>query len=141
VLIVVDIANAFTDPASALSSNLNPQVKSINRLLDAAHAKGVPVIFTPVWYEQSDLSDAGIWAGKQKGVQFLRAGTPMVELDARLRRKASCQWGFRPMVVRSGRRPVEGRARAEPVRPALALCRCRGARGDASVFRTGELLT
>ncbi|HUQ73348.1 MAG TPA: isochorismatase family protein [Burkholderiales bacterium] len=86
VLIVVDITYAFTDPGTFLGSNLDAQVDSINRLLDAAHASGVPVIFTTVWYEDDDLRDAGVWAKKQKGVQLLRAGTRMVELDARLHR-------------------------------------------------------
>jgi maleamate amidohydrolase len=87
VLIVVDIANAFTDPASPLGSSLDPQLEHINRLVDAAHARAVPVIFTTVWYEDDDLRDAGIWANKQKGVRLLRAGTKMVQLDERLHRQ------------------------------------------------------
>jgi nicotinamidase-related amidase len=86
-LLVVDFTNAFTDPASPLGSSLERELGQANRLIDAAHAKRVPVIFTTVWYEEEDLRDAGIWARKQAGVKHLRAGTPAVELDARLHRQ------------------------------------------------------
>ena len=86
VLLVVDIANAFTDPASPLGSNLDAQVGQSNRLIDAAHERGVPVIFTTVWYEEEGERDGGIFAKKQKGAKHLRVGTKAVELDARLHR-------------------------------------------------------
>ena len=87
VLLVVDIANAFTDPASPLGSNLDAQIKQSNRLIDAAHDGRVPVIFTTVWYEEEGERDGGIFAKKQKGAKHLRAGTKAVELDARLHRR------------------------------------------------------
>ena len=86
VLLVVDIANAFTDPASPLGSNLDAQVEQSNRLIDAAHDARVPVIFTTVWYEEEGERDGGIFAKKQKGAKHLRVGTKAVELDARLHR-------------------------------------------------------
>lgn len=89
VLIVVDIANAFTDPASPLGSGMDREVEQSNRLIDAAHASDVPVIFTTVWYDQEDLGDAGVWAKKQAGVKHLKAGTRAVQLDERLHRKSA----------------------------------------------------
>ena len=86
VLLVVDIANAFTDPASPLGSDLDAQVEESNRLIDAAHDSRVPVIFTTVWYEEEGERDGGLFARKQRGAKHLRAGTKAVELDARLHR-------------------------------------------------------
>ena len=86
VLIVIDLTNAFTDASTLLGSNLDSQVEQTNRLLDAAHENSIPVIFTTLYYEDSNLRDAGLWAKKTRGVQLLRAGTRMVELDARLHR-------------------------------------------------------
>jgi nicotinamidase-related amidase len=85
-LLVVDITNAFTDPGSPLGSDLGREIEQSNRLIDAAHAKRIPVIFSTVWYEQEDFSDAGIWVKKQAGVKHLRAGTRAVRLDERLHR-------------------------------------------------------
>jgi len=86
VLLVVDLTNAFTDPTSPLGSSLEREIEQSNRLIDGAHAKRIPVIFTTVWYEQEDFSDAGIWVKKQAGVKHLRAGTRAVQLDERLHR-------------------------------------------------------
>ncbi|BCH29369.1 N-carbamoylsarcosine amidase [Mesorhizobium sp. L-8-10] len=85
-LLVVDLINAFTDSSMMLGANMDEQVEYTNRLLDAFHERGLPVIFSTVMYEDTDLKDAGIWALKQKGVTTLRAGSPEVEVDGRLHR-------------------------------------------------------
>ncbi|MCZ6839116.1 MAG: isochorismatase family protein [Alphaproteobacteria bacterium] len=87
-VIVIDVINAFTDPDMMLGSNLDDEIAETNKVLDAAHERGAPVIFTTVMYEDKDFKDAGIWALKQKGVMTLKAGTPEVETDARLHREA-----------------------------------------------------
>lgn len=86
VLLVVDFAYAFTDPASPLGGNLDAPIAEANRLVDAAHAAAVPVIFTLVWYEEENQRDGGIFAKKQTGAKHLKAGTRAVQLDERLRR-------------------------------------------------------
>jgi maleamate amidohydrolase len=83
-LLVVDIVKAFTDPQRMLGAELGPQIVATNQLLDAAHDKNVPVIFSTVAYEDSNFKDAGVWALKQKGVATLVAGTDGPELDPRL---------------------------------------------------------
>lgn len=88
-LIVVDYMRAFTDPQMPLGSDLGKEIDQTNRLLDAAHKHRIPVIFSVVYYEEEDCRDAGIWALKQKGVFTLKAGTPEVEIDPRLHRKAN----------------------------------------------------
>ena len=87
VLLVVDFANAFTDPASPLGGNLDAPLEQANRLIDAAHDAAVPVIFTAVWYEEEGERDGGIFARKQTGAKHLRAGTRAVALDERLHRR------------------------------------------------------
>lgn len=83
-LMVIDILNAFTDPDMPLGANLDPQIAAILPLLDVARSKKLPVLFSTVRYDDDDLKDAGIWALKQKGIVTLRAGTPGVEVDARM---------------------------------------------------------
>jgi maleamate amidohydrolase len=83
-LIVIDIINAFTDSSMPLGANLDPQVAAIQPLLEVAHQRNVPVIFSTVKYEDADLADAGIWGLKMSGSASLKAGTPAVEVDKRL---------------------------------------------------------
>lgn len=85
-LIVVDFMNAFTNPDLPLGSAADSQIDETNRLIDAAHATGVPVFFSAVIYDEPDFRDAGVWARKMKGITTLRAGTPEAELDSRLHR-------------------------------------------------------
>src|SRR6267378_610313 len=70
-LLVIDLIKAFTEAA--------------NSLLNAAHDRKMPVIFSTVIYQDADFKDAGIWALKQKGIVTLKAGTSGVELDPRLK--------------------------------------------------------
>lgn len=83
-LLVVDMVNAFTNPAMPLGAKLDSQMEAIQLLLRAAHDGGVPVIFSTVAYEDENLKDAGIFGMKQKGSASLRAGTDGVKVDARL---------------------------------------------------------
>ena len=73
---MIDVINAFTDPDMMLGANLDDEIAKTNQVLDAAHERGAPVIFTTVMYEDKDFKDAGIWALKQKGVITLKTGTP-----------------------------------------------------------------
>jgi maleamate amidohydrolase len=83
-LLVVDVVKAFTDPQRMLGTELGSQIAAINQLLDAAHDKALPVIFSTVAYEDSNCKDAGVWALKQKGVATLMADSDGPELDLRL---------------------------------------------------------
>jgi len=86
-VIVIDFMNAFTDATMPLGANLDAEVEATVKVLDAARAAKVPVFYTVSWYDEEDLADAGVWRRKQKGLQSLVAGTPAVELDARLGRR------------------------------------------------------
>jgi len=83
-LLVIDIVKAFTDPKRPLGAPLEAQIEASNRLIDVAHDKGVPVIFSTVAYSDANLRDAGVWRLKQTGITTLIAGTDGPELDPRL---------------------------------------------------------
>lgn len=85
VIIVVDLAKGFTDPARPFGANLDSQIEATNALLDVAHAKAIPVIMTAVRYDDEQLRDAGIWAIKQKGAASLMASGDGHKIDERLR--------------------------------------------------------
>jgi maleamate amidohydrolase len=83
-LIVIDMLKGFTDPAMPLGANLDRELEAQKPLLQVAHERSIPVIFSTVMYEEADIKDAGIWALKQKGAQSLKAGTEAVKVDPRL---------------------------------------------------------
>jgi len=88
-VLVVDLIQAFTDPRMMLGADLDAQIAATQTLLTAARKSSLPVFFSTVSYDDADLSDAGIWALKQRGVMTLRAGTAAIELDPRLQRLSS----------------------------------------------------
>jgi maleamate amidohydrolase len=82
-VLVVDFSCGFTDPECALGSDLTAEVEATRRLLDAARAKGLPVIFTTIGYEPS-LKDGGLWLQKVPTLGDLQVGGRWVEIDPRL---------------------------------------------------------
>jgi maleamate amidohydrolase len=82
-VLVVDFSCGFTDPACPLGSDLTPQVEATRRLLDAARAKGLPVVFTTIGFEPS-LKDGGLWLQKVPSLGELQVGGRWVEIDPRL---------------------------------------------------------
>src|SRR5262245_60164580 len=82
-VLVVDFTCGFTDPACSLGSDLTAEVEATRRLLDAARAKGLPVIFTTIGYEPS-LRDGGLWLQKVPTLGDLQIGGRWVEIDPRL---------------------------------------------------------
>lgn len=85
-LVVVDLSRGFTEPQYPTGSDLDPQVEATARLLEAAHRRGLPVVFTTIAFDP-ESGDAGAWLDKAPGLAVLRAGTPLVELDPRLPRR------------------------------------------------------
>ncbi len=88
-LIVIDMLKGFTDPAMPLGANLDREIEAQKPLIEVAHERDIPVIFSTVIYEEADIKDAGIWALKQKGARTLTAGSEAVRLDPRLDKRAS----------------------------------------------------
>ncbi len=82
-VLVVDFSCGFTDPACTLGSDLTAEVKATRRLLDAARAKGLPVVFTTIGFEANG-KDGGLWLQKVPALGDLQLGGHWVELDPRL---------------------------------------------------------
>ena len=83
-LILIDMIKGFTNPDMPLGAPLESQIEAQKPLIDVAHERKIPVIFTTVSYEEADMRDAGLWAIKMKGSLTLKAGTEAVEVDPRL---------------------------------------------------------
>jgi nicotinamidase-related amidase len=83
-LIVIDMINGFTDATMPLGAPLESQLAAQKPMIEVAHERGIPVIFSTVIYNDHDLKDAGLWAIKMKGTLTLKAGTTAVEVDRRL---------------------------------------------------------
>jgi maleamate amidohydrolase len=82
-VLVVDFSCGFTDPECTLGADMTEQVEATKRLLDAARAKGLPVIFTTIGFEPS-LKDGGLWLEKAPALGDLQIGGRWVEIDPRL---------------------------------------------------------
>jgi maleamate amidohydrolase len=82
-VLVVDFSCGFTDPECTLGADMTEQVEATKRLLDAARAKGLPVIFTTIGFEPS-LKDGGLWLEKAPALGDLQSGGRWVEIDPRL---------------------------------------------------------
>jgi maleamate amidohydrolase len=82
-VLVVDFSCGFTDPECTLGSDLTAEVTATKRLLDAARAKGLPVVFTTIGYDAS-LKDGGLWLQKVPALGDLQVGGRWVEIDPRL---------------------------------------------------------
>ena len=87
-VLVIDLLNAFTDPAMSLGSNLDAEIIATTALLGSARQAEIPIFHTTIAYEEEDVADAGVWLLKQRGLLSLRAGTAAVDLDVRLQRRS-----------------------------------------------------
>jgi maleamate amidohydrolase len=85
-LLVVDFSCGFTDPECALGADMSDEIEATRRLLDAARAKGIPVVFTTIGFEPS-LKDGALWMQKAPALADLQLGGGWVEIDPRLERR------------------------------------------------------
>ncbi len=83
-LVVVDVNNGFTDPASPLVCDLDDTVEAIRRLLEAMRRAGLPVVFTTVSYGEGDRVAAKAFVDKIPALLTLEAGSRWVEIDERI---------------------------------------------------------
>ena len=86
-VLVVDLTRAFTDPDRPLGSHTESVIDATNQLIDSARKRGQPVIFTTVFYDAPDFSDAGVWRLKIGGQDDLRGDSDGWEIDPRLHRQ------------------------------------------------------
>lgn len=86
-VVVIDMVNAFTNPALPLGADLDREIGQICRILAAARGRGVPIYFSTVRMQERDFEDS-VWYRKMpRGFRTLLEGTPEVEVDARLARR------------------------------------------------------
>jgi maleamate amidohydrolase len=82
-VIAVDFQEGMTTPENPLGAELDRMIKANNRLVEAAHENGVPVVWTRVVYTHPDAADGGIWPEKIEPLKTLQAGSRWVEIDER----------------------------------------------------------
>ncbi|MCL6438700.1 MAG: isochorismatase family protein [Rubrobacteraceae bacterium] len=88
-LIVIDMTLGFTDPESPLVCDLEGPVEEIRKLLQAARAAEIPVVFTTVAYRKSDRLTAAAFIDKVPALLTLEAGSRWAEVDPRIAPRAS----------------------------------------------------
>lgn len=75
-LLIVDVVRAYLDPASPLYAGVEDVLASNERLVAAARAAGVPVVFTNVVY-QAEGRDGGVFYRKVPALAQFLSGSPM----------------------------------------------------------------
>ena len=83
-LLVIDMSLGFTSPDSPLVCNLDDVVAATSRLLVAARAKGLPIVYTTVSYGEGDRAVAKAFIDKVPALLTLAAGSPFTEIDPRI---------------------------------------------------------
>jgi nicotinamidase-related amidase len=83
-LIVIDMSVGFTDPGSPLHCDLEDVVEAIGRLLAAARAARLPVVYTTVAYDDAAKERAAVFIEKVPALLTLEAGSRFVEIEPRL---------------------------------------------------------
>jgi maleamate amidohydrolase len=86
-VVVVDLNLGFTDPASPLACDLDDVLVATRALLDVARARGVPVLFTTIVYDEVASAAAAVFLRKVPALRVLAPGTRWVEIDERLGRR------------------------------------------------------
>ena len=88
-LLVIDLVNGFTDPASPLGSDLDAVVAATRRLIDACRARELPIVFTTVAFDEARSQAAAVFMAKVPSLRTLVAGSQAVQVDQRLGMQAS----------------------------------------------------
>lgn len=82
-LLIVDVVAAYVDPASPLYVGTDAELAVNERLLKAARAAGIPVIFTRVEYAPGG-ADGGYFYKKVKALRVFDRGGPLGAFPPRL---------------------------------------------------------
>ncbi len=75
-LLVIDVCRAYLDPESPLYAGVEDAVASCRRVVAAARAAGVPVLFTRVEYVPGG-ADGGVFFRKVGALRCFEAGNPL----------------------------------------------------------------
>jgi nicotinamidase-related amidase len=85
-LIVVDLSNGFSDPASPLGGNFDSQISQIKGLLDTFRAKKLPVYFTSVVYH--DETTASVFRRRLPDLDILQTSSQWVKINSKINKKS-----------------------------------------------------
>lgn len=83
-LVVIDMNYGFTDPESPLHCDTDGAVGAIARLLEAARASDIPVVFTTLEYDEGAKRVAAAFIAKSPALLLLAPGTRWPQIDARI---------------------------------------------------------
>jgi N-carbamoylsarcosine amidase len=86
-LINIDLANAWTRPGNVFTcDNMDVIIPAVQKLLGAARAKGIPVVYTTTAYDvvEGPNTDMGLWHHKIP-IEVLKTGTEAVAIDERIK--------------------------------------------------------
>jgi maleamate amidohydrolase len=83
-IVAIDLQYGETDPQYPMGSDLSAVIENTNELVDVAHEKNVPVVWTRVVYTHDDAIDAGMWIEKMPALGDWIEGRREVEMDDRL---------------------------------------------------------
>lgn len=75
-VVAIDVCRAYLDPESPLYAGVEDALASIGRLVEAARAAGVPVIWTRVEYEPGG-ADGGVFYEKVSSLAHFQRGGPL----------------------------------------------------------------
>ena len=75
-LLLVDFVQAYFDPDCDLYANVDEALQSALRVLEAARAASIPIIFTRVMYQAKGL-DGGVFFKKAKPLRHFLEGSPL----------------------------------------------------------------
>jgi len=81
-LVLVDMINGFTDPACPLGSPSDDVVEANRKLLEVFRAKGLPVVFTTVVFD--DKAQARVFRNRVPALEVLTPDSHWVKVDSRL---------------------------------------------------------
>jgi maleamate amidohydrolase len=95
-VLVVDFSYGFTDTSYPTASDMTSEIAATRTLLDKARSQAVPAIFSTIAYAGGEI-EVLPWLHKAGGMAALRAGTRLVEIDARLGRL-----DHEPLIVKKG---------------------------------------
>jgi maleamate amidohydrolase len=83
-LLIVDFINGFTDTSSPLGGDFSSQLAVTGQLLEVFRRDRRPIAFTTIEYD-ADFRDAGVFIKKVPSLSVLLRGSPMCEIDARIK--------------------------------------------------------
>jgi maleamate amidohydrolase len=114
-VVVIDFSRAFTEGTGPFpGGDFGTQIAAARRLLDAARAHDAPVYFTTIAYDDPGR-DAGFWFVKVPWLGHCKTGSPLIDIDPRLARRASEPVVVKPYPSAFFRTDLEQRLRHEGV--------------------------